>query len=290
MNDSQIKAVLKSAEYGSFTKAAEDLFISRQALKKQIDALEDELGFMIFIRSHQGVLQTPAGEEFCRRMERVYSDAEEAVRQCRTIAISQEGIRIALPHHPRFLLENVFSEFHQRYPEIKLQVVLVGFFNAIDKLKENEVDIVEYTYRPFLETTGLAHLKMFPLPYRCLMAASHPLAGKSCLSIRELAGYQVFLHTGERHISEELEAGGIAFDTTGNELDKIRNICYNGGIFISKAYYLDYLSPLVTVRLNTEYIPVAGVLFRKNASEQVIKFLNLIREMYPEEQYLGADS
>jgi len=285
MNDSQIRAVLKSAECGSFTKAAEDLFVSRQALKKQIDALEDELGFMIFIRTHQGVVKTPAGEEFCRRLDKICSDAEEAIRQCRELAFTQEGIRIALPHHPRFLLENVFSEFHSRYPDIKLQIVLVDFFSAIEKLQTNEADIVEYTYRPFLEETGLSHLKMFPLPYRCLMAASHPLAARESLKIEDLSGFRVCLHTGERHISEELEAGGIVFDTIGNEMEKIRNICYNGGVFISKAYYLDYLSPLVTVKLKTDYVPVAGVLYRREHSGQVRKFLDLIREMYPEEEY-----
>ena len=47
MNDSQLRAFVEVASCGSFSKAADKLFLSKQALKKQIDALEHELGFTL---------------------------------------------------------------------------------------------------------------------------------------------------------------------------------------------------------------------------------------------------
>ena len=50
MNDNQLRSFLTVAECGSFSKAEEGSFLSKQALIKQIDALEDELGFRLLSR------------------------------------------------------------------------------------------------------------------------------------------------------------------------------------------------------------------------------------------------
>ena len=49
----------------SFTTAAKNLYISQQAVSKQIDALEEELGFPLFYRTTRQVVLTPAGSRFC---------------------------------------------------------------------------------------------------------------------------------------------------------------------------------------------------------------------------------
>ena len=56
MDDKQLYSLLKIVECGSFSKAEEVLFLSKQALKKQIDSLEDEVGFPLTIRTHCGQL------------------------------------------------------------------------------------------------------------------------------------------------------------------------------------------------------------------------------------------
>jgi len=58
MNDKQLQSFIVVAKLGSFSKAADELFLSKQALKKQIDSLERELCFTLFIRSAQGMTLT----------------------------------------------------------------------------------------------------------------------------------------------------------------------------------------------------------------------------------------
>ena len=64
MNDRQIRAFLAVAQQGSFSRAAEGLYLSKQGLMKQVDALEKELGFRLLLRGPAGVTLTPAGREF----------------------------------------------------------------------------------------------------------------------------------------------------------------------------------------------------------------------------------
>ena len=67
MNDKQLRSMIVIAQCGSFSRAEEQLFISKQALKKQMDALEAELRVTLFIRTPKGIQLTPAGQAFLKR-------------------------------------------------------------------------------------------------------------------------------------------------------------------------------------------------------------------------------
>ena len=178
MNDRQLRSFIKTVECGSFAKAEEERFLSRQALKKQIDALEEELGFLLLVRTHHGVELTPAGEEFCKGISAILDETDELIHRCKNFTSNGDIIRISSPYHPRLLLEKTFSEFYRKYPEIKQQVMLESPAQALDSILKGEVDVAEYIYKPFLDTMDINYINMFPLPYKCLMVAGHSLAKK----------------------------------------------------------------------------------------------------------------
>ncbi len=64
MNSRQYSMFLTVAKAHSITKAAEELFISKQSLKSQIDTLEQSLGVTLLERDYSGCRLTPAGEIF----------------------------------------------------------------------------------------------------------------------------------------------------------------------------------------------------------------------------------
>ena len=61
MEIKQLRVFLKVADAKSFLKAAEELYITRQAITKTIDQLEDELQLELFVRNQKGAMMTPAG-------------------------------------------------------------------------------------------------------------------------------------------------------------------------------------------------------------------------------------
>ena len=61
MDIKQLRTFLAVADARSFLKAADSLYVTRQALAKSIDQLEDELGIELFFRNQKGANMTPAG-------------------------------------------------------------------------------------------------------------------------------------------------------------------------------------------------------------------------------------
>ena len=60
MNTKSLEYFIKVVENGSFTKAAEELFISQSAISQQIKSLEEELGYPLMIRNKKGFELTQA--------------------------------------------------------------------------------------------------------------------------------------------------------------------------------------------------------------------------------------
>ena len=67
MNISHIHYAVEVAHYGSFNKAAANLFVSQPSLSRAIKELERELGFDLFLRTPNGVVPTHQGKEFLHR-------------------------------------------------------------------------------------------------------------------------------------------------------------------------------------------------------------------------------
>lgn len=64
MNINQLKYFISVAEYRSFTKAANQFYISQTAITQQIQALEESMGVTLIDRSRRPIMLTPAGNVF----------------------------------------------------------------------------------------------------------------------------------------------------------------------------------------------------------------------------------
>ena len=287
MNDRQLRSLLKTVECGSFSKAEEALYLSKQALKKQIDSLEEEIGFTLIERTHQGIALTPAGKEFCRGAKRILAEIDAVTNRSKALAFNKQTIRIENPYHPRLLLENVFNEFSRRFPTIKQQVILQSSSHFVEDILNDRADIAECTYHPELEHSGLAYTRLFPMPYKCLLAGSHPLARNRTIRLEELSGNHVGLLRRNTQLTAELHhrCENLSLEIfTSNDLQNIINICYNSGIFISKAYYINTMQPLIAIPLETDVVPMGVILHRREPSQVVKEFLKVVRDLYPQEE------
>src|SRR5438270_13274021 len=72
-----------AARHVSFTKAAEELFLTQSAVSRQIQALEEFLGVPLFERRHKSLALTEAGRTYLRTVGSVLDDLREAIRRLR---------------------------------------------------------------------------------------------------------------------------------------------------------------------------------------------------------------
>lgn len=286
MNDKQLTLLLASAEAGSFNKASEQLYLSKQALIKQINSLEQELHFPIFIRESTGIRPTPAGEELIRLSRDLLLRWEEGIIRCQAIAASRKTLRISIPSHPRQLLERAITEFSREHPEIRQELVFRSpGENGIAMLLDGTADVAECMVRKEYDRPELASVPLEKLPYRCLLAPSHPLAGKAFITPEDLHGAQICIGSPDRNLAIidllNQRAGGYSrIEHRTEDLEFTLNFCINQGIVITKSYFAVSLPPLISLPIVPEIASESRLYYRKDTTPEVDAFLDIVSRSY----------
>jgi DNA-binding transcriptional LysR family regulator len=138
------KVFYKVAEHLSFSKAAEELFVSQSAVSQNINNLEKELESKLFIRSTKNVKLTEAGRVLLKHIEPAYNLIENGEKTIKEINALQKGeIHIgANDTISKDYLLNYLNQFHQLYPEIKIQITNRTSSTCIDLLIQNKVNLI----------------------------------------------------------------------------------------------------------------------------------------------------
>src|SRR6056297_1984756 len=128
----------------SFSKAAENLFISQSAVSQNIKNLEKELETELFIRSTKNVQLTEAGELLFEHIEPAFNLIENGEKSIREINDLERGeIHIgANDTISKDYLLPYLKEFHQLYPEVQIKITNRTSSTCIELLKQNKVDLI----------------------------------------------------------------------------------------------------------------------------------------------------
>ena len=107
-------------ECGSFARAAEQLFVSRQALVEQVSMLEKQIKFPLFSRSNRGTFLTPAGKTYLENSLQIVSSYQQLLRKCREQNAGANSITIgSLSNLPGVTLPKICQEYSKLHPEVK---------------------------------------------------------------------------------------------------------------------------------------------------------------------------
>jgi len=128
----------------NITLAASRVHATQPGLSKQLKQLEDELGFLLFVRKGRSLESvTPAGIEVISRARAVLSEANNI----RTYAANQrresQGQLILTTTHTqaRFVLPPAVSRIKQAYPQVSVHLQQAGEADALDRLNQGDADI-----------------------------------------------------------------------------------------------------------------------------------------------------
>lgn len=123
MNFQNIEYFLTAAEYGSFTKAAQSLYISQQSLSENIRRLEEEIGTPLFDRGKTLTL-TPAGKCFQSGGSKILRTQDKMLREIAVISntIQCKVVLGVLPMDLPPFLPQALKEYAQKYPEYEISI------------------------------------------------------------------------------------------------------------------------------------------------------------------------
>lgn len=177
-----LKTFLKAAELNSFTKAAKCFHYSQSTVTAHIDALEKELGVLLFIRNGKRIHLSAAGKHLQDYAYRIVALDEEATAHFSTDTEPEGELRIGIVESIcSSLYMRVFSRFMKSYPKVKIKVTILTTVQLTDALEEGQLDLIITLDRPVTDSAFLV-LRRKEAPVRFFAAPTHPLEGKkSCL-------------------------------------------------------------------------------------------------------------
>ncbi|MDY0201796.1 MAG: LysR substrate-binding domain-containing protein [Bacteroidales bacterium] len=141
--DYRDKVFLEVAENLSFSKAANELFISQPAVTKHIKELESNLNSTLFERKGNKVYLTKAGKTTYGYLKKIAQQYEELEFELGRMNDTFKGtLRIgASSTIAQYLIPKVIAAFHKRYPKIELFLFNGNSFEMEQKLLENEIEV-----------------------------------------------------------------------------------------------------------------------------------------------------
>ena len=125
MNDLQIEYFLAAARNMSFSRAAQELFVSQPAISRQILALEQELGCPLFERLNRGIVLTANGEMFYDFFERYRGELFDLkLRAKLSLENKKQVLHLGVLNNWNIseILLPVLKDFSREFPNVKVEV------------------------------------------------------------------------------------------------------------------------------------------------------------------------
>ena len=193
MNLNQLKYFLAIVKTGSFSNAADDMYISQSSMSKQIKALETELGVDLFKREHSKVYLTEIGAEFAKYAEMTIKQHNDMLLYLDEFATKKSN---TIRFGSSYGISAQIAQFTTNYkPDVNV-VIDMHETNQQEVMKElfdGAIDIA------LIRTDYLDEVDVFDcIPYKkdtfvLVCNQNHPLSTKEAVSLNDLIKYPLSL-------------------------------------------------------------------------------------------------
>src|SRR5687767_5467928 len=139
-----LRTLFSISEFGSLSKAAQQMHVSQSTLTRQMQALETEIGGQLLERGHSGVALTAAGHTLLEGMRPVVARADIIISEARKLARGQSSsVRIGyLMSAAGEYLNPALAALRRSHPETKVQLVDLSPGAQIAALRRGELDVL----------------------------------------------------------------------------------------------------------------------------------------------------
>ena len=268
MNINQLRYFVAVAEQRSFTKAANQYYLSQTAVTQQVRALEDTLGVQLLDRNSRPVSLTPAGAVFLTEAKAILERMNSAVSRARDASTGLVGsVRIGYTKgYERSDLSNKLRAFHRDYPNILLTCFRCDTDMLAAGLLNGEYDIIFTWDSTNIRQDSQVELRLVERA-RLVVAlyGSHPFARRTALHRSELKNETILFMTpsstgasfGDDHFMQLYQQAGYLPNILlrSNDAESIlMMVAAEEGISILPAYCTDKL----TNADNLIFVPLLG--------------------------------
>jgi len=213
MDTNTLHAFLAVAETGSFSLAAETLFLTQPAVSKRIAALEEDLTTKLFERLGNRVLLTEAGRTLLPKARHILHEMADGRRLIANLSTEVSGVlQLATSHHIGLhRLPNILRDYSRCYPQVEFDLRFIDSEIGCEAVAAGDMELAVVTL-PQVPMAKLGLRKVWDDPLVIMSSKNHPLA-RSKPDVAALEGYPVILPESgtvtRRLIERPFEALGL---------------------------------------------------------------------------------
>ena len=143
MNFKHIEAFVRVVDLGSFSKAAEAIFLSQSSVSTYINILETDLGEILINRSTKEAVPTRAGKIFYENAKEILNLRDSAIKRIKTLSGNLNGeINILASSVPsQYILPRILTQFREFYPNILFNVRQADTFEVASNIATGAAEI-----------------------------------------------------------------------------------------------------------------------------------------------------
>lgn len=292
MYNPMLDTFLAAADCGSFTKAAERLYISPTAVMKQINALENHLDIKLTERTPSGIRLTAAGAVIYKDAKFMIDYSKKSLASARAALHTEDttfciGTSLLNPARP---FMDLWYRVNASFPDYKLHLVSFednheGILSEIEQLGKK----FDFLIGVCDSKAWLSRCRFLALgKYKKMIAVSdkHRLAGKTRIDIEDLYGETLMMvERGDSGVNDflrndlEKHHPQIRIEDTPRFYDlSVFNRCAEtGNVLLTIECWQDVHPGLVSIPVNWDYSIPYGLLYSLEAPVDVIRFAEKVK-------------
>ena len=292
MYNHMLDTFIAVADCGSFTKAADRLYISPTAVMKQINTLENHLDLKLTERTPSGVRLTEAGAIIYQDAKFMIDYSRKSIASAKAALCAKDktfcvGTSLLNPAKP---FMDLWYRVNKDFPEYKLHLVPFednhdGILSEIEQLGKK----FDFLIGVCDSRTWLSRCNFLPLGrYKKMVAVSreHRLAKKEFIDIEDLYGETLMMvKRGDSGVNDflrndlEKHHPQIHIEDTPQFYDlSVFNRCAETGkVLLMTECWQEVHPGLISIPVNWDYSIPYGLLYSLDAPEDVLRFIDTLR-------------
>lgn len=294
MYNHQLSVFICVADCGSFTKAAEKIYLSPTAVMKQINALEAHLGLILFERTNHGIQLTIAGESIYKDAKFLLSYSKKAIEKAQKLMqVSENTFFIGTSMlNPCKAFMDLWSQINDDFHGYKLHIVpfeddhtnILFEINALGEKYDFLFGVCDSAQ--WLDRCNFLQLGVYK---RCFAVPNtHRLANKKTLKITDLYGETLMMvkrgdsptndierdEIEQKHPQISIEDTPIFYD-----IEVFNRCVQTGSILSSIECWKDVHPSLVTIPMEENLTIPYGLLYALNPPDNVLQIVRRIQKI-----------
>ncbi|SAK61233.1 LysR family transcriptional regulator [Caballeronia ptereochthonis] len=236
----QLKIFETVARRLSFSRAAEELYLTQPAVSTQVKQLEEHAGLPLFEQLGKKIYLTPAGNEmlhYSRAILEQFREADDAMARLK--GISGGTLNVAVISAGDYFFPRLLAAFTRRNTDVRLNLAVHNREELLHQLSDNLTDLAVMVRPP--RDMDTVNVSFAPHPYVIVAPPDHPLVGRRNIPLEALADEPFIVRERGSDTWNSMEEGfagrlsnlNIAMEITSTETIKQAVIAGMGLSFLS---------------------------------------------------------